>query len=57
MPLASSLLGRVGVAADVDQQSGVVHSGAVLLAEPGLVSDPQRDQALAHDVLHRLPEP
>ena len=28
-----------------------------LLAEPRVISQPQRDQALAQHVLHRLPEP
>jgi len=29
---------------------------APILAEPGLLGDPQRDQALAQHVLHRLAE-
>jgi hypothetical protein len=47
---------RVGVAAHVDQQRCVVNTGALLLVEPMVLSQPQRDQALTEDVLHRLAE-
>ena len=50
------LLVRVGVAADVDEQRGVVDVGARLLVEADPLREPQRDQALAQHVLHRLPE-
>ena len=50
------LLVGVGVAADVDEQRGVVDGRALLLVEPEPLGEPQRDQALAQDVLHRLPE-
>ena len=39
------------------EQAGLRAFRERLLAEPGLVGQPQRDQALAQDVLHRLPEP
>ena len=48
---------RIGVTSDIDQQRGVVNRRPVPLAEPRLVRQPQRDQALADNVLHRLPEP
>ena len=51
------LLMRVRMTPDIDQQSGVIHRHPVLLAEPGVISQPQRDQALAQDVFHRLAEP
>jgi hypothetical protein len=51
------LLVCVGVTAHVDQQGGVVDGHPVLLAEPRVIGQPQRDQALAEHVLHRLPEP
>ena len=50
------LLVGVGVAADVDEQGGVIDVGAPLFVEPDSFSQPQRDQALPQDVLHRLPE-
>ena len=46
----------VGVAADVDEQRGVVDDRALLLVEPDALGQPQRDQALPQHVLHRLPE-
>ena len=50
------LLVGVGVAADVDEQGGVVDDRALLLVEPESLGQPQRDQALPQHVLHRLPE-
>jgi hypothetical protein len=50
------LLVGVGVAADVDEQSGVVDGRALLFVEPDSLGQSQRDQALPQDVLHRLPE-
>ena len=50
------LLVGVGVAADVDQQRRVVDDRPRLLVEPEPLGEPQRDQALAQHVLHRLPE-
>ena len=38
------------------EQRRVVHGRPVGLVEPDPLRDPQRDQALAQDVLHRLPE-
>ena len=40
------LLVGVGVAADVDEQGGVVDDGALLLVQPDCLGQPQRDQAL-----------
>ena len=51
------LLVRVGVAAHVDQQRGVVDGRALGLVEADELTEPQRDQALAQHVLHRLAEP
>jgi hypothetical protein len=51
------LLMRVSVTAHVDQQRGVVNRHPVLLTQPGLPRQPQRDQALPQHMLHRLPEP
>jgi hypothetical protein len=45
------------VTADVHQQRGVVDDRALLLTDAGALSQPQRDQALAQHVLHRLAEP
>ena len=45
------------MAADIEQERRVVHDGAGLLVEPAALGEPQSDQALAQDVLHRLPEP
>ena len=42
--------------ADVDEQGGVVDDRPPLLVEPDPLGQPQRDQALAQHVLHRLPE-
>ena len=42
--------------ADVDQQRRVVHAAARLLVQAHPLREPQRDQALAQHVLHRLPE-
>ena len=50
------LLVGVGVAADVDEQRRVVDDRPRLLVEPEPLGEPQRDQALPQDVLHRLPE-
>ena len=50
------LLVGVGMAADVDEQGGVVDDRPLLLVEPDPLGQPQRDQALAQHVLHRLPE-
>jgi hypothetical protein len=50
------LLVGVRVAADVDEESGVVDDRPLLVVEPDRVGQSQRDQALAKDVLHRLPE-
>jgi hypothetical protein len=50
------LLVRVGVAPDVDQQRRVVHRRPPWPVEPHPLRDPQRDQALAQYVLHRLAE-
>ena len=50
------LLVRVGVAADPDQQCGVVDDSAGLLVQADPLGQPQGDQALAQDVLHRLAE-
>ena len=47
---------RVGVTADVDEQGGVVDDGPLVLVEPDPLGEPQRDEALAQDVLHRLAE-
>jgi hypothetical protein len=51
------LLMRVGVTPDVDQQRGVVHRRPVWLTQSRLIGQPQRDQALAQDMLHRLAKP
>jgi hypothetical protein len=50
------MLVRVGMAADVDQQGGVVNDRALLLVEPDALGQPHRDQALAKHVLHGLAE-
>jgi hypothetical protein len=50
------LLVRVGVAADVGQQGRVVDDGPLLVVQPDVLGDPQRDPALPHHVLHRLAE-
>ena len=47
---------RVGVAAHVDQQCGVVEGRALCLVEPGQLADLQRDATLPQYVLHRLVE-
>lgn len=44
------------MAADVDDQRGVVDDRALLVVEPDPLRHPQRDQALAQHVLHRLAE-
>ena len=51
------LLVRVGVATDVDEQGRVIQNGPVLGVEPDPLTQPQRDEALAQDVLHGLTEP
>jgi hypothetical protein len=48
---------RIGVTTDIDQQRGVIHRHPVPFAEISVVSQPQRDQALAQDVFHGLAEP
>ena len=50
------LLVRVRVAADVDQQRGVVDGGALPLGHAQALGEPQCDQALAEHVLHGLAE-
>jgi len=50
------LLVGVSVASDIDEQRGVVDGGPVRPGQCRLVSQPQRDQALAQDVFHRLAE-
>ena len=50
------LLMSIGMTPDVDQQRRVVDIGSSLLVEPDPLSEPQRDQALAQHVLHRLPK-
>ena len=50
------LLVRVGVTTDVHQQCGVVDRAAVVLAEPGLLAEAERDDALSEHVFHRLSE-
>jgi hypothetical protein len=50
------LLVRVGVTADVDEQRRVVDDRPLPLVEPHPLGQPQRDQALTQDVLHRLTE-
>jgi hypothetical protein len=50
------LLVRIRVAADVDEERGVVDICSLVVIEAELLSDAQRDQALAQHVLHRLPE-
>ena len=50
------LLVGVGVAADVHQQRAVVHRRSSLVIEPDPLGNPQGDQALPQDVLHRLAE-
>ncbi len=50
------LLVGVGVAADVHQQRAVVDGRPSLVVEADPLGDPQRDQALPQDVLHRLAE-
>ena len=51
------LLVRIGVTADVDQQRRVVDGRAFLVVEPDPLGEAKCDQALAQDVLHRLPKP
>ena len=46
----------VGVAADIDEQGGVVDRRPFGLVEAELLTEAQGDQALTEDVLHRLPE-
>jgi hypothetical protein len=50
------LLVGVGVAADVDEQGGVVDDRSRSLVELDPLGHAQRDQALAQNVLHGLPE-
>ena len=50
------LLVRVGVAAHVHQERRVVDRRPAALVEADQLGDPQRDPALAQDVLHRLAE-
>ncbi len=56
VPEPLGLLVRVRVAADVDEQGRVVDDRALVLVEPDALGEPERDQALPQDVLHRLPE-
>ena len=56
VPEPLGLLVRVRVASDVDEQGRVVDDRALVLAEPDALGEPERDQALPQDVLHRLPE-
>jgi hypothetical protein len=44
------------VAADVDEQGGVVDDRSLSLVELDPLGQAQRDQGLAQDVLHWLPE-
>ena len=46
----------VRMAADVHQQRRVVHDHALTVVEADALGQTQRDQALAQDMLHRLPE-
>ncbi len=50
------LLVRVGVAADVDEQRGVIDRRAVVVVEADPFREAQSDEALPQDVLHRLAE-
>src|SRR5690242_21089157 len=50
------LLVRVGMAAHVDEQRGVVDGSTRVVVQAGVVGQAQRDQALAQHVLHRLAE-
>ena len=50
------LLVGVGVAADAEEQRGVVDGRARVFVQPRPLGEAQRDQALAEHVLHRLPE-
>ena len=50
------LLVRVGVAADVDEERGVVDGRPVVVVEADALGEPQRDEALPQHVLHRLTE-
>ena len=52
----TGLLVCVGVAADVHEQGGVVDGAAFAIVEADSIGDAQGDDALAEDVLHRLPE-
>ena len=51
------LLMRVGVTPNADEQRGVIHVRSPLLVNPDPLGEPQRDQALAQHVLHRLAKP
>ena len=50
------LLGRVGVAVDVDHQPEVIGGLQLTAAGPGQACQPQRDHRLAHAMGHRLPQ-
>ena len=50
------LLVGVGVAADVDEQRGVVDRCPLGLVEAEQLTESKPDQALTQDVFHRLPE-
>jgi hypothetical protein len=54
VPEPLRLLVSVDVTTDPGDQADVVHDRARLVIEPQPVSEPQRDQRLAHHVLHRL---
>ena len=47
----------VGMAADVDEQRGIVDRRSFDLVEAEQLAETQRDQALTKDMFHRLPEP
>ena len=46
----------VGMTPNADEQRGVIHIGSPLLVQADPLGEPQRDQALAQHVLHRLPK-
>ncbi len=50
------LLVRIRMAADVDQQGGVVDRSPRLIIQAHPLREPQRDEALPQHMLHRLAE-
>ena len=50
------LLVGVGVTPDVHEQGRVIDRGALVFVEADLLGEPERDEALAQHVLHRLAE-